>query len=295
MIRYLAYYSFGGYKDMMLGLFDNDASGSSKDNLSNYYSPFLKPWLEGTLTDIDQRTIEQLNSIKEEGRIEIIGRDSSYSMPNTARKIATHGGYRLLCCSLEDGTYSVALRDITNDVRDEFGRPVPFMMQFVVSDVKQADSIADYFRDNIIDVRIRLGKLFSFNPQLNCLQFSVSEANRLVTEALTSTNSERDPSNCRKIRLATIPQGMNISFTVKELGLTLSDIIDAFYDNGEKIHDTISDRNTAFNDTSIRMDSSDSPLQLLYSLRGIRFTDEDKEDLKQIKTHIKAIIKRHKS
>ena len=180
MIRYLAYYSFGGYKDMMLGT-DED------QHETQYYSPLLQPWKSGNMKDLDERSIQQLEELNKHGQIEIIGQGSDYQMPKTARVLSSHGGYLLACCKLEDGTCSVAVRNIVNESKDEFGRPVPFMIQIVMDDARQADRLVAYMRNHLEDAKTTLGALFTYNPNLNCLQFELSKANLFVKDACSKT------------------------------------------------------------------------------------------------------------
>lgn len=303
MIRYLAYYSFGGYKDMLLGSFDecnttNEADSSEEEFA--YYSPFLQPWMNGQLKDADARTISQLEQIKEKKHIEIIGQSCSYNMPAVATKLASQGGYQIVCCALNDGTFSVAVRNIVGKSKDEFGRPIPFMMQFILSDVIQADKLADYFRTNLESIKTRLGNLLDYNPNLNCLQFHLTDANRLVMESITSSKFNASTSTSQPLRLIVVNRSMKLDYAVQQLGFSISEVATAYYEDGFRVplhtFRTFDNQTSAFQTTSSSTVSEkhNRIFRLLAQLKNIRFTETDKEDINEIIKHITNILHRHK-
>jgi len=284
MIRYLAYYSFGGYKDMMLGTSDN------KHDVT-YYSPFLHPWRKGEMKDFDERTIRQLEQLDKLGQIEIMGQDSSYQMPKTARTLSSRGGYLLACCNLEDGTCSVAVRNIVNETKDEFGRPIPFMMQIVMDDARQADRLSAYMRNHLENTKTALGALLSYNPNLNCLQFELSKANLFVEEAVSIHDIELSTS--RPVRTIVVSNSMNLDYSLKEIGFNRNDVFKAYYESGRQIcEEAVVDDNI----NSPNQSDGNAEEFLLHSLKKIKtfsLTPEDKEDLQAIKARIQNILNRH--
>lgn len=281
MIRYLAYYSFGGYKDMMLG------TDESKNDVT-YYSPFLQPWRTGGMDSFDERTTHQLSQLDKLGQIEIIGYDSNYNMPQTAKTLSSHGGYMLACCKLEDGTYSVAIRNLINESKDEFGRPIPFMMQIVFHNALYADLFTEYIRKDQTKAKKMLGGLFKYNPHLNCLQFELAEANKIVQEAISFSNKSLKTN--KPIRTIVITNTMSLEYSLKELGRGADAVCEAYNETGElllQIKDAI---------TTSRSDENfgESLLYFIDKIRHIRLAPEDKEDIKNIKNHIDNILNRHK-
>jgi len=284
MIRYLAYYSFGGYKDMMLGT-DED------QHETQYYSPFLQPWKFGNMKGLDERTVQQLEELDKLGQIEIIGQGSGYQMPKTARTLSSHGGYLLACCRLEDGTYSVAVRNIVNESKDEFGRPIPFMMQIVMDDVKKADRLTTYMRSHLEDAKKTLGALFSYNPNLNCLQFELSKANRFVEEAASKHDAELSTS--RPVRTIVVSNSMNLGYCLKEIGFKREDVYEAYNEIGRRIYEemVVAGDNNLSNQSDVNSD--ESLAHSLLKINTFNLTPEDKEDLQAIKSHVKNILNRH--
>lgn len=284
MIRYLAYYSFGGYKDMMLGT-DED------QHETQYYSPFLQPWKSGNMKDLDERTVQQLEELNKRGQVEIIGQGSDYQMPKTARMLSSHGGYLLACCKLEDGTYSVAIRNIVNETKDEFGRPIPFMMQIVMDDVRQVDRLAAYMRSHLEDAKTTLGALISYNPNLNCLQFELSKANLFVEEAASKHDVELPTS--RPVRTIVVSNSMNLDYCLKEIGFKREDVSEAYNETGSRIceeTDVAEDINLS-NQSDVNSD--ESLIRSMIKIKTFNLSPEDKVDLQSIKYHVKNILNRH--
>lgn len=284
MIRYLAYYSFGGYKDMMLGT-DADIHDVT------YYSPFLQPWLSGTMENLNERMVQQLTQLKNLGQIEIIGQDNGYQMPQTARTLSSHGGYLLLCCSLEDGTYSVAVRNIVNDAKDEFGRPVPFMMQIVLDDAKEADQLTNYIRTHLKEAKTRLGELFAYDPNLNCLRFELEKANCFVGN--TIANGDAELKTVCPVRTIVVSATMNLDYALKEIGFTRRDVHEAYNEFGRQINTDI-----FFDDDTNQPSQSDgheneSLQYLLAKILSFKLLTEDKDDIQAIKEHLRNILNRH--
>lgn len=300
MIQYVAYYSFGGYKDMLLGTFDEKSGIPQADEEYNFYSPFLQSRLSEDLSDWDERTICQVEAIKDKGKIEILGQDSDYRMPPRGVKLTTHGGYQLVCCKLEDETYSVATRGITNKNRDEFGRPIPFMMHFICTNVLVADKIASFIKKDLKSAKLRLGGLLSYNPELNCLQFALSEANKFVLEALTTeVEVESNNTDRKNLRCIVVSRGMTLNASLKEIGMKESDVAKAYYDDGAAILIPTNNENISslseYNSKNVFNGLGfEAKLKSLLMTLGIRPTNEDYQDIEQIKIYIKNIKDRHK-
>ena len=286
MIRYLAYYSFGGYKDMMLG------TNESIHDVT-YYSPFLQPWLSGTMENLDGRMIQQLTQLKDLGQIEIIGPGCDYRMPNTAKTLSSHGGYQLVCCRLEDGTYSVAVRNLVNDTKDEFGRPIPFMMQIVLDDAGKADQLTAYIRSNQKEAKTRLGELFAYDPNLNCLRFELKKANCFVEKAIANGDAELNTLCSVRVRSIVVSDTMNLDYALKEIGFTRRDVCEAYNESGRQIY--IEEFSDADTNLSNRYDDheNESLHYLLAKISSFKLLHEDKDDIQAIKEHLRNILYRH--
>lgn len=294
MIRYLAYYSLGGYKDMLVGSNENKAE-------MLYYSPFLKPWLEGSLTNIDERTCKQLQLLKDLPHIEVLTRSSTYQMPVIARSLVAHSGYRMAYCQLNDGTYSIAVRDIHCNTNDEFGRPAPFMMQFVSEKVEESDALASYFRCHLDEVRKRLSELFSYNPQLNCLQFNLAAANLLTKESLEHSPDIIPNASNHTIRQIIVTSGVPILYCISELGFSMSDVGVVYSEEGRIVFDggntvLASDEGSVLSGDGLTNKSDSSLFMgfLAWLKKCTTLSPEDKADINSIRQHIIKIIKRHK-
>ena len=240
---------------------------------------------------LDERTVRQLEQLDKLGQIEIINLDSNYQMPKTARTLSSHGGYLLACCKLEDGTCSVAIRNIINESKDEFGRPIPFMMQILMDDVRQADRLAAYMRNHLENTKTALGELFSYNPNLNCLQFELSKANLFVEEAVTKNDVELSTS--RPIRTIVVSNSMNLDYSLKEIGFNRNDVFEAYYESGRHVfEETVANGNINLPNRSDG-NTEEFLLRSMKKIKTFSLTPEDREDLQAMKAHLKNILNRH--
>lgn len=306
MIRYLAYYSIGGYKDILAG--STSELGDEEGLL--YYSSFLQPWLDGKMEFDDEHSLKQLNILKDKPHMEVLSPQSEYKMKSMSKILVAHAGYQLACCSLGYGEYGVAIRDLMGSAKDEFGRPIPFMMQFVCDNPIEADSLANHFRCDIEEVRKLLGGLFSYNPILNCVNFDLRTINSFVQKitSIIPVNQSAPKGNNKPIRQIMLSEGITLSYALKELGMSEVDLNKAYDANGKEINFLNLDNcnykqvNVSSEDES-SMEASFSNKQgciqliiefLAWLKKHATFTSEDRKDISGIMKHIKNILIRRK-
>lgn len=306
MVRYLAYYSIGGYKDILVG---STSQSGDEDGLL-YYSAFLQPWLEGKMEFDDEHSLRQLNALKDKPQMEVLTPQSSYKMKSMSKTLVAHAGYQLVCCSLGRGEYSVALRDLQGSAKDEFGRPIPFMLQLICENPADADGIANYIRSDIWEVRKLFGGLFSYNPHLNCICFDLLTINSFVQKMLSDKSNSAD-ANCasgKTLHQIMLSEGITLAYALAELGLTESDLDYAYDFNGREIKILDIDDNYAKRKTSVNegKDNIQNPLpnkqgciQIIMEFVAwlksrATFTAEDRSDIANIMKHIKNILTRRR-
>lgn len=223
MLRYYTYYSVGGYKDLILG-----TSESKQD--ATYYLPLL-PVLEERAKEknVDaEMEFERLNALP---KIQQLSADKTYNLPVSARTLFSHGGYKLLYKHLEDDYYALALRDITNDSKDEYGRVIPFMF-VIVGDTKEdaitLNRLATYFASNIKSVESFLMEVLYMDIDANGLKFELAKFSAWIktvcannpTAILPTINGQLPIyAKANRVALLIIPKGLSEQKAISEQNL----------------------------------------------------------------------------
>lgn len=206
MLRYYSYYSVGGYKDFILGTNDSKQEAT-------YYLPLLSVLEERAKDDTDaSKQFEQLNKLP---KIHQLSATETYGLPVSARPLFSHAGYKLIYKHLEDDSFALALRNITDNAKDEHGRVIPFM--FVITgdtkeDVKVLDILATYFACNIKVVEKMLSEFLYMDIEANGLKFELAKFNAWITKVVSSESSTI---------LATINGGVSIHAQANDVALLI--------------------------------------------------------------------------
>ncbi len=180
MIRYYAYYSVGGYKDMYLG-------NSDMKEKATFYLPLLPVMSKKAVSDPSLiKTIESLENLP---KINILSSDNLRNLPKEALTMISHGGYKVMLHCSTSGEDILAFRDIPSNEKDENGRSIPFMMLFVGKKEDRLDFLASYFFTHISTVQQRLSSMFAYDVQKNGIEFKLKKMNEFVDETLNKPKS----------------------------------------------------------------------------------------------------------
>lgn len=165
MIRYYAYYSYGGFKDMLVG-------SQADTSVCNYYLPLVDSGIE---TD---------ESKKNAPRIKIAGDKNADSLPSGIARLVSNGGYSIFFSRNFNGNSVLVVRDVTGSGKDENGRSIPFVVELVgdTTDKETLASAASFFLRNEGESDKILGPLFHYDAELNGLCFE----NKKLTDWLDS-------------------------------------------------------------------------------------------------------------
>lgn len=172
MIRYYAYYSCGGYKDMYLG--------NSSDSVAfTYFLPLLRIWKTGKKKEYSKK----LEQVKDLQLIEIVTQINDFDFPKQAKTFFSHGGYKVVYQTLGNGDTCLCVRDITNDAKDEENRDIPFNVLITASgeeDIKKLDAFALHSMAHIVDTYEAFSHLFTYDPIINGIKYNLDLANDLI-------------------------------------------------------------------------------------------------------------------
>ncbi len=293
MIKYFAYYSVGGYKDMYLG-------NSEMKEEHTYYSPFYSQWKSNTLPEkfIDKMK-EQLEYLDKQTHIKILTAIDG-DLPKDAEKFVSHSGFKLACFTLNNGATTIALKNLNGNAKDENQRSVPFMLQLISDDVKTQIALAEYIRTHLEREEEFLTNLFEYNAKYNCLQFNLAKLNAWIKDVVENKlNAVNDNSTTRRLHMLVLSNGVAKEYVLSELGVLLKDTNKIYNLAGINIYnsetDSLSSSQFEVHVSHEAEVKSNAVMEMIKAAlhKFVTFTEEDKTDLAEIRKHIKYILSRH--
>ena len=228
MLKYYSYYSVGGYKDFSLG------DSGSQDEVT-FYFPLL-PVLEERAQN-DSKAAKQVADLKALPEIKQLSTENSYGLPSSANVLFSHAGYKLIYKHLEGDKYALALRDISQNTKDETGRTIPFLFVIVgdSADIRTLDILAAYMACNVKQVEKILSQLLYMDMEKNGLRFELAKLNRWIVEIVKQNPSTTIPTisggkkihaNQNKVALILLPSGITAAKAISEQKLETKEIVD---------------------------------------------------------------------
>ena len=293
MIKYFAYYSVGGYKDMYLG-------NSELNEEYTYYSPFYSQWKNNTLPDkFVNRMKEQLAYLDKKPHIKILTATDE-DLPKDAGKFVSHSGFKLVCCTLNNGSTTIAVKDLNGCEKDENERSIAFMLQLLSDDAETQIALADYIRTHLETEEKFFANLFEYNANYNCLQFNIAKLNAWIKDAIENkVHAVKDNSATRRLHMLVLSKGVTKEYVLSELGVLLKDTDKIYNVAGLNIYNAKTD-NPASSGLNVHVSheaefNSNAVMETIKAAmqKFVTFTEEDKRDLTEISKHIKYIFNRH--
>ena len=293
MIKYFAYYSVGGYKDMYLG-------NSEMKEEYTYYSPFYSQWKSNTLPEkFVDRMKEQLEYLDKLTHIKILTAIDE-DLPKDASKFVSHSGFKLACCTLNNGATTIALKDLNGNTKDENNRSIPFMLQLLSDDVKTQIALAEYIRTHLEREEDFFANLFEYNVKYNCLQFNIAKLNAWIKDVVENKlNTINDNSTTRRLHMLVLSNGVTKEYVLSELDVLLKDTNKIYNIAGINIYnsetDSLSSSRFKVHVSHEAEVKTNAVMEMIKTFlhKFVTFTEEDKTDLAEIKKHIKFILSRH--
>ena len=154
MIKYYAYYSYGGFKDMLAG-------GQANPAERTYYLPLVDAGI-----DTDQTK-------KDLPKIKILDGDEKDALPGAIVRLASNGGYDIFYSKDLEGKSVLVVRDVKGTEKDDNGRSIPFVVELVgnTSDSALLAKAASYLLNNLGASDKVFGPLFHYDSKANGLCF----------------------------------------------------------------------------------------------------------------------------
>lgn len=293
MIKYFAYYSVGGYKDMYLG-------NSEMEEECTYYSPFYSQWKNNTLSEsLVNRMKEQLEELDKHTHIKILSALDE-DLPKDASRFVSHSGFKLACCTLSNGATTIALKDLNGSAKDENERCIPFMFQLLSDDTNKQIAVADYIRTHLETEEEFLASLFEYNVNYNCLQFNLAKLNVWIKAVIENKlNVNNVYSVTHGLHILVLSNGVSKEYAVSELGMQMKDADKIYNIAGMNVYNSETESGS-LHDFEIPI-SHEAESKSKIIMEGIKmalhklisFTEEDKKDFAEIYRHVKLILSRH--
>lgn len=223
MIKYYAYYNYGGYKDLFLG--------SSDDIVEcRYFLPMLPVYITDSSMQDKVEFWKKLPAI-----ISLSNQTAEYSYPSEARVMMSHAGYKLQYRVVGDKDV-LALRDIAG-CKDTYGRSCPFVMMFVADTLEDKECLkilTHYIWSHTQEAESQLCTLFVNDFDVNGLRFDVKILNDFV-QRIASTYGESIDGNPykRKVPFLIVPDGIRFRSAFEEQQISEKDVALA-YDEGKR-------------------------------------------------------------
>lgn len=227
MLRYYSYYSVGGYKDLILGT-------SESQQETTYYLPLLSVLEERAKKDAEAS--KQFEQLKKLPKIQQLSASETYGLPVSARTLFSHAGYKLIYKYLEADSYALALRNITDNAKDEHGRVIPFMFVIVgdtKDDTRSLDILATYFACNIKSVEKILSEFLYMDIKANGLKFELAKFNAWINKVVSNESLTILPTTnggisihaqANDVALLVLPEGISEQKAITEQKLNTMEI-----------------------------------------------------------------------
>lgn len=267
MLRYYSYYSVGGYKDFFLGDSDNKVENT-------YYFPLLTFLEEESKTsDSAKNRVDQLKTLP---RIEQLSEKDTFGLPKSANALFTHSGYKLMYRHLEGNTYALAIRDLSNNDKDDMGRDIPFLLVITGDtrkDIQSLDLLAAYMANHLTLCQKMIAECIGMNYELNGLQFQLAKFNAWIEKVIKEQRTKSVITVEGSLTVGATPN--IVSLLVLPSGITEHCAVEEQNLSEMKVTMVAIDRLVA-------IDDSDKMLRQVYQMSDRLF--EEKHQVKRFKT-----------
>lgn len=216
MIRLYAYYSCGGYKDMYLGSSDTAASPS-------YFLPLLPVMKKRGRTD----EVEKIKYQESLQHVCIVTSSESYGFPADAANMFSHGAYKAVYRTLQDGSSCLSMHDIPSNETDEEGRDIPFTLMFVADgeeDSAKLDCMAAALLKDMTAWQQLFTSLFAYDPTVNGIKFDLPKIMARINDTKQESNCYIDRTQGKNVAYLMLNENNGVKIALKEQNLKREEI-----------------------------------------------------------------------
>lgn len=231
MVKFFAYYSFGGYKELYLG--HNQETDKEK-----YYLPMVPVLEKQALEEQDTALLAKVQELRSLPQIVNIGiKDDNNLLPPSTSTMISHGGYEVLYKTIERGRQALSVRNII--AKDEMGRPAPFLFMLTADDDEGyaiLDEIASFLLHDIVTFRSRVATMFAYDATKNGLRFNLGEFNALLVDI---HNSSKTVTSFHKFKSAHLIVAEDLSLALDNQSLDKSSLFLVVSPTGQELFKAI--------------------------------------------------------
>lgn len=215
MIRLYAYYSCGGYKDMYLGGSDTAASPS-------YFLPLLPVMRKRGRAD----EVEKIRYQESLQHVCIVTGAESYGFPADAANMFSHGAYKAVYRTLQDGSSCLSMHDIPSDETDEEGRDIPFTLMFVADGEHSVmlDFMAAALLKDMASWQELFTSLFAYDPTVNGVKFDLPKIMAKVHDTKQESDCYIDRTQSRNVAFLMLNGNNGVKTALKEQNLKREEV-----------------------------------------------------------------------
>mgnify|MGYP004526286273 FL=1 len=216
MIRIYAYYSCGGYKDMYLGSSDTAASPS-------YFLPLLPVMKKRGRTD----EVEKIKYQESLQQICIVTSSESYGFPADAANMFSHGAYKTVYRTLQDGSSCLSMHDIPSNETDEEGRDIPFTLMFVADgeeDSAKLDCMAAALLKDTAAWQQLFTSLLAYDPTVNGIKFNLPKIMARINDTKQESNCYIDRTQSKNVAYLMLNENNGVKIALKEQNLKREEV-----------------------------------------------------------------------
>lgn len=216
MIRLYAYYSCGGYKDMYLGSSDTAASPS-------FFLPLLPVMKKRGRTD----EVEKIKYQESLQHVCIVTSSESYGFPADAANMFSHGAYKTVYRTLQDGSSCLSMHDIPSNETDEEGRDIPFTLMFVADgeeDSAKLDCMAAALLKDTAAWQQLFTSLFAYDPTVNGIKFDLPKIMARINDTKQESNCYIDRTQSKNVAYLMLNENNGVKIALKEQNLKREEV-----------------------------------------------------------------------
>lgn len=203
---------------------------SSMTETQSYFFPLMAIWKKNAKAG-DKTCAERVEALEKLPSIKIITNDNSRGLPESAKSLFSHGGYKLILTAASSGEYIFAIRDIDGDAKDDAGRSTPFLLVVVGTsdnDKLQLEKIAAYAASHLETFSKKISVLFKYDAEKNGVSFDIASLttylNKISKESgkslLTLDGEVIVDYSHKDTPLLVLPEGIDKAITATEQNLS---------------------------------------------------------------------------
>ena len=95
-----------------------------------YFLPLLPHW-EKKAQAGDKSLASRVEALRELPMITIVTNEASHGLPQIAKSLFSHGGYKIILANTESNELILVIRDVESTSTDDAGRKTPFLLAVV--------------------------------------------------------------------------------------------------------------------------------------------------------------------